>query len=109
MRAMRLAIASAAVALAALSAGCKEGGTINVHSLSFKGVQAVDEGRLKDALATHQSSKIPWGKKSFFDRSGDEVFLGTQSVQLSRALGVIANPYIGVGNASDFRCTLSRA
>ncbi len=66
---MRLAIASAAVALAALSAGCKEGGTINVHSLSFKGVQAVDEGRLKDALATHQSSKIPWGKKSFFDRS----------------------------------------
>ena len=69
MRAMRLAIASAAVALAALSAGCKEGGTINVHSLSFKGVKAVDEGRLKDALATHQSSKIPWGKKSFFDRS----------------------------------------
>jgi outer membrane protein assembly complex protein YaeT len=69
MRAMRFAIASAAVALAALSASCKEGGTIIVHSLSFKGVQAVDEGRLKDALATHQSSKIPWGKKSFFDRS----------------------------------------
>jgi Outer membrane protein/protective antigen OMA87 len=69
MRAMRLAIAFAAVALAALSASCKEGGTINVHSLSFKGVQSVDEGRLKDALATHQSSKIPWGKKSFFDRS----------------------------------------
>jgi outer membrane protein assembly factor BamA len=66
---MRLAIASATVALAALAAGCKEGGTIKVHSLSFKGVQAVDEGRLKDALATHQSSKIPWGKKSFFDRS----------------------------------------
>jgi outer membrane protein assembly factor BamA len=69
MRAMRFAIVSAAVALAALSASCKEGGTIIVHSLSFKGVQAVDEGRLKDALATHQSSKIPWGKKSFFDRS----------------------------------------
>jgi outer membrane protein assembly complex protein YaeT len=66
---MRLAIASAAVVFAALSAGCKEGGTIKVHSLSFKGVQAVDEGRLKDALATHQSSKIPWGKKAYFDRS----------------------------------------
>ncbi len=66
---MRFAISSAIVAIAALSASCKEGGTIKVHSLSFKGVQAVDEGRLKDALATHQSSKIPWGKKSFFDRS----------------------------------------
>jgi len=66
---MRLTIASTVMALAALSASCKEVGTIKVHSLSFKGVQAVDEGRLKDALATHQSSKIPWGKKSFFDRS----------------------------------------
>src|SRR4249919_3866664 len=54
-----------------LAAGvaCKEGGTIKVHSLSFKGVKGVDENRLKDALATRQSSKIPWGKKSYFDRS----------------------------------------
>ena len=44
-------------------AACKEEGTVKVHSLSFKGVKAVDESRLKDALATRQSSKIPWGKK----------------------------------------------
>jgi len=36
---------------------------------SFKGVKAVDQSRLKDALATRQSSKIPWGKKYFFDRT----------------------------------------
>jgi outer membrane protein insertion porin family/translocation and assembly module TamA len=53
----------------AAAAACKEGGTIKVHSLSFKGVKAVDASRLKDALATRQSSKIPWGKKYFFDRS----------------------------------------
>src|SRR4029450_1715759 len=29
----------------------------------------VDEGRLRAALATRQSSKIPWGKKAYFDRS----------------------------------------
>src|SRR6266568_201182 len=56
-------------ATAALSAGCKEEGTIKVHRLSFTGVKAVDESRLKDALATRQSSRIPWGRKYFFDRS----------------------------------------
>ena len=66
---MRLPIAAFALAVLTLAAACKEGGTIKVHSLSFKGVNAVDESRLKDALATRQSSKIPWGKKYFFDRS----------------------------------------
>jgi outer membrane protein assembly complex protein YaeT len=66
---MRLPIVALALAVVASSAACKEGGTITVHSLSFKGVSAVDQGRLKDALATRQSSKIPWGKKYFFDRS----------------------------------------
>jgi outer membrane protein assembly complex protein YaeT len=66
---MRVSIAACIVALLVCTAACKEGGTIKVHSLSFKGVKAVDESRLKDALATRQSSKIPWGKKHFFDRS----------------------------------------
>ena len=66
---MRLPIAAFVLAVLTCSAACKEGGTIKVHSLSFKGVKAVDESRLKDALATRQSSKIPWGKKYFFDRS----------------------------------------
>jgi len=66
---MRLPIFALALAVLALCAGCKDGGTVRVHSLSFKGVSAVDESRLKDALATRQSSIIPWGKKYFFDRS----------------------------------------
>ncbi len=66
---MRLTIVAFAVAVLAAGVACKEGGTIKVHSLSFKGVKGVDENRLKDALATRQSSKIPWGKKSYFDRS----------------------------------------
>jgi outer membrane protein assembly complex protein YaeT len=57
------------VALAISAVACKEEGTIKVHSLSFKGVKAVDEARLKGALATHQGSWIPWGKKHDFDRS----------------------------------------
>ena len=60
---------AALVAAAALAAGCKEEGTIQVHRLAFNGVKAVDESRLRDALATRQNSKIPWGRKSYFDRS----------------------------------------
>jgi len=56
-------------ALAIVGAACREGGTIKVRSLSFKGVNAVDQARLKSALATRQSSKIPWGKKAYFDRA----------------------------------------
>src|SRR5205085_7120559 len=55
--------------LAVAAAACKEEGTIKVHSLKFNGVKAVDESRLKDALATKQSSKLPWGKKTYFDRA----------------------------------------
>lgn len=66
MRVSRFAFLFAVVALAA---GCKEEGTIKVHSLKFQGVKAVDQSRLRDALATRQGSKLPWGKKSYFDRA----------------------------------------
>ena len=56
VRNMPLVMAFSALAVLGLAAACKEGGTITVHSLSFKGVQAINEGRLRDALATHQSS-----------------------------------------------------
>src|SRR5207249_11168702 len=52
-----------------VAAACKEEGTIKVHSLKFQGVKAVDEAKLKNALATRESSKLPWGKKNYFDRS----------------------------------------
>ena len=59
-----------ALGFLAISAGaCKEEGTIKVHSLKFNGVKAVDVGRLKDALATKSSSRIPFSKKKYFDRA----------------------------------------
>jgi outer membrane protein insertion porin family len=67
MRVIAVSLALAALVFAA--AGCKEEGTIKVRSLTFKGVNSVDESRLKNALATRQSSKIPWGRNTYFDRS----------------------------------------
>ena len=66
---MRSRVLACALLALAFSAACKEEGSIKVHRLSFKGVKAVDEGRLKTALATRQSSIIPWGRKYYFDRS----------------------------------------
>ena len=66
---MRVYLYAFALLAMAFSAACKDEGTVRVHRLSFKGVKAVDEGRLKSALATKQSSIIPWGRKYYFDRS----------------------------------------
>jgi outer membrane protein assembly complex protein YaeT len=68
MRGMRPPLL-ALVVCGLLATACKDEGTITVHSLKFNGVKAVPESRLRDALATKQSSKIPWGRKSYFDRS----------------------------------------
>jgi outer membrane protein assembly complex protein YaeT len=73
---MRLSCcACALIALAISTAACNEEGTVKVHKLTFNGVKAVDTGRLKAALATHESSWIPWGKKAYFDRSRFEADL----------------------------------
>src|SRR5207253_7675257 len=66
---MRVFTALALGFLAISAAACKEEGTIKVHSLKFNGVKAVDVGRLKDALATKSSSRIPFSKKKYFDRA----------------------------------------
>ena len=67
---MRATLAVSVLAVCAIIVGgCKENGTIKVRSLQFIGVKAVDVTRLKNALATRESSKIPWGKERFFDRS----------------------------------------
>ena len=50
-------------------AACREEGDIVVHKLEFKGVNAIDQTRLREGLATRQSAKLPWGRKRFFDRS----------------------------------------
>ena len=43
--------------------------SIKVHRLTINGTKAVDEGRLKAGLATRESSRLPWGKKAYFDQS----------------------------------------
>jgi outer membrane protein insertion porin family len=75
MRAMRALSAFSLLCFVALSAACKEGGTITVKSLTFKGVDSVNPSRLRSVLATKKSSIIPWGKKNFFDRTRFETDL----------------------------------
>jgi outer membrane protein assembly complex protein YaeT len=61
----------AVVVAALVGSACKENdaGVVTVRRLTFVGVNAINEGRLRDALATRQSSRFPWGRKAFFDRS----------------------------------------
>src|SRR6059036_1753193 len=66
---MRRRIAFLLVLLPLAAGACKEEGTIQVHKIAFKGVKAVDTSRLKNALATRESSRLPWGRKNYFDRS----------------------------------------
>ena len=57
------------IAATVFAAACDEAGTVTVRKLSFNGVKAVDESLLKNTLATQTSSKLPWGKKRYFDRA----------------------------------------
>jgi outer membrane protein assembly complex protein YaeT len=65
----RLFVSVTLVALSVVASACNDQGTIQVHKLAFNGVKAIDEVKLKNALATRESSKLPWGKKNYFDRS----------------------------------------
>lgn len=49
--------------------GCREEGTIEVKDITLTGTTQIDEGRLKGALVTRESSRLPWGTKQYFDRS----------------------------------------
>jgi outer membrane protein assembly complex protein YaeT len=53
----------------ATAPGCREEGTIRVASIELSGVNSVDQGELERALATRESSWLPWGRKFYFDRS----------------------------------------
>ena len=52
--------------------GCREQGDIRIKSLTFNGVKQVDKTALANALVTKAGSRLPWGKKSFFDRRAFE-------------------------------------
>jgi outer membrane protein assembly complex protein YaeT len=73
---MRLRTSCLVVLFSIGLAACDTQGTVTVHSLKFKGVKSIPESRLKQALATHENSKVPivgwqlpWSKKNYFDRS----------------------------------------
>jgi outer membrane protein insertion porin family/translocation and assembly module TamA len=66
---MRRALAPALlIAVCVATAACNEEGAVQVKKLSFTGVAAVEEARIRGALATRQSSRLPWGRKFYFDR-----------------------------------------
>ncbi|HZA34736.1 MAG TPA: POTRA domain-containing protein, partial [Vicinamibacterales bacterium] len=62
---------AAAVVLtcALLGAGCDEEGSVRVKNIDFEGTKGIDAGQLKNALATKESSWLPWGPRKYFDRS----------------------------------------
>jgi len=55
--------------LAAATVACKEEGTIRVTKITFEGAEHVPAKRLKTVIATKESSRLPWGRKRFFDRN----------------------------------------
>jgi outer membrane protein assembly complex protein YaeT len=63
------------VLLVATSGGCREEGDITIGRLRFEGVDKVDKGALTGALQTRAGSRLPWGRKRFFDRSAFEADL----------------------------------
>lgn len=58
-----------------LAAGCHPEGGIKVTDLAFEGVKAVKASELKAALATSESSWLPWGPKRYFNRAQFEADL----------------------------------
>jgi outer membrane protein assembly complex protein YaeT len=54
--------------LAAATVACREEGTIRVTKIAFEGAEHVPAKRLKAAISTKESSRLPWGRKRFFDR-----------------------------------------
>jgi outer membrane protein assembly complex protein YaeT len=47
---------------------CHEEGDIRIHKLDFEGVKQVDKTALANALQTKRGSRLPWGRKTYFDR-----------------------------------------
>jgi outer membrane protein insertion porin family/translocation and assembly module TamA len=50
------------------TAACKEEGGVKVSSFKINGNHAVTDAQLKSVLATHASSRLPWGQKRYFSR-----------------------------------------
>jgi outer membrane protein assembly complex protein YaeT len=67
---------STIVLLAALAAaGCREEGDIKIKSFKLVGVESIPKGALMNALQTKKGSRLPWGRKRYFDRRAFEADL----------------------------------
>jgi outer membrane protein insertion porin family/translocation and assembly module TamA len=75
VRTARSCLATVVLIAALLGGACREEGDIKISSLKFEGVDAVDEGALRDALQTKKGSWLPWGRKRYFDRRAFEADL----------------------------------
>jgi outer membrane protein assembly complex protein YaeT len=56
------------VVLALAASACRETGDVQVTSITFEGVNAVEADQLKGIIATRESGFLPWSSKHFFDR-----------------------------------------
>lgn len=68
-------LATLVLAIALAAAGCREEGEIKISSLKLEGVESIDAGQLRNALVTKKGSRLPWGKKRYFDRRAFEADL----------------------------------
>jgi outer membrane protein assembly complex protein YaeT len=66
---VRLALSLLVLVAACVSGACRDGDTVLVRRLVFRGVRAIDEGRLRAALATRGSSALPWGERYEYNRA----------------------------------------
>lgn len=71
----RLLIPLLIFSVAMVTAGCRDEGDVQIASLKLEGVKSVNAGQLRNALQTKQGSRLPWGKKRYFDRRAFEADL----------------------------------
>jgi outer membrane protein assembly complex protein YaeT len=75
MRAVRVRFPFLLLLVTLTAAACREEGDIRISGLHFNGVRQVPESALASALQTKKGSRLPWGRKRFFDRRAFEADL----------------------------------
>ena len=72
---MRTSFAVPVLVVVLTVSACRREGDIEISNLDLVGVEAVDEGQLRDVLATQEGSWLPWGENEYFDRRAFEADL----------------------------------
>jgi outer membrane protein assembly complex protein YaeT len=63
------------LSIALCGAGCREEGDIKIKSFKIEGAKSVPQAQLRNALQTKKGSRLPWGRKRYFDRRAFEADL----------------------------------